>query len=465
METVSQKIEGLTPRQIVAELDKYIIGQEQAKKMVAIALRNRARRKCLPDSLRDEVSPKNILMIGPTGVGKTEISRRLSRLAGAPFIKVEASKYTEVGYVGRDVESMVRDLVEIGIQLVRAESVEHVQQEAADRTHERLLDLLLPGSRKRPAGAEGTDTDSDGMMSEERYERTREKLRKGLENGAFEEREVEFMVKPHSGGMQGNIFGVGLGSETEMMGQMQDMIERMMPQKPEQRKLPIKMARQVIMEEEINKLLDMDKVMAEALDRVQQSGIIFIDEIDKIAGRSENRGGADVSREGVQRDILPIIEGSTVATKHGMVSTEHILFVASGAFHLSKPSDLIPELQGRFPLRVELTDLGKEEFRRILVEPDNALTKQYAALMETEGLEVTFTDDGIEELAEAASRVNEQTENIGARRLHTVIERVFEDISFDAPEMKKKKIKIDRELVHERLADIVSDEDLSKFIL
>ena len=476
MQTNEQKVEGLTPREIVAELDKYIIGQERAKRMVAIALRNRARRKLIPDALRDEVSPKNILMIGPTGVGKTEISRRLSRLAGAPFLKVEASKYTEVGYVGRDVESMVRDLVEIGIQMVREEARDEVLEAATETANERLLDLMLPrpGSRKKPAQSPGwgippsgedeaDQPDAEGMQ-EERWQRTREKLRKGLVAGLYEDREVVFQVKGR-GGTPGNVIGIGVNSEAEMMNQMREMVERMMPQEPQEKRLPIRLAREILIEEEVEKLLDMDKVQVEALERVQQSGIIFIDEIDKIAGRSGQGQGPDVSREGVQRDILPIIEGTTVATKHGMVSTEHILFIGSGAFHVAKPSDLIPELQGRFPLRAELDDLGKEEFRRILVEPENALTRQYQALLATEGVDIEFTDDGVEQLADSAWQVNRQTENVGARRLHTVIEKTFEEISFNAPEWSGRKIAIDRAYVNDRLSEIVKDQDLSKFIL
>lgn len=481
MEAKQPRVEGLTPHEIVAQLDKYIIGQGKAKKMVAIALRNRARRKLLPDSLRDEVSPKNILMIGPTGVGKTEISRRLSRLAGAPFLKVEASKYTEVGYVGRDVESMVRDLMEIGVKMVRDERTAEVLERATERANEKLLDLLLPrpssssrpsqppmgfpGMSVHPAEAEEpTESRSEGGMSEERWNRTREKLRKGLVNGAFEDREVEFTVSGRPG-MQGNVMGFGMNNEAEMMGQVQEMMERMMPKKPHAKNLPIRHARQLLIDEEVDQLLDMDKVTVEALERVQQSGIIFIDEIDKIAGRSGSGQGPDVSREGVQRDILPIIEGCTINTKYGMISTEHVLFVASGAFHVAKPSDLIPELQGRFPLRVELQSLGKAEFLRILTEPDNALTKQYAALMETEQVSVRYTDDGVEQLAESAHRVNEQTQNIGARRLHTIMEKVFEDVSFNAVEMQGQEVVVDRDFVNDRLAEIIEDEDLSKFIL
>lgn len=461
METHVAQIEGLTPKEIVAALDKYIIGQEKAKKMVAIALRNRARRKRLPEFLRDEVSPKNILMIGPTGVGKTEISRRLSRLASAPFLKVEASKFTEVGYVGRDVESMIRDLVEIGIKVVRDENTEQVMEQATDRANERLLDLMLPRPKSSVPAADADP--EEARKTEERASRTREKLRKGLLTGAFEDREVEFTVKPRSG-LPGNVVGFGMGNESEMMSQVQDMIERMNPQHPQEKKLPIKHARQILVDEEVDRLIDMDKIVVEALERVQQSGIIFIDEIDKIAGRS-NGQGVDVSREGVQRDILPIIEGSTVGTKYGMVSTEHILFIGSGAFHVSKPSDLIPELQGRFPIRVELRDLTNADFRRILVEPDNALTKQYEALLETEDVKIVFSEDGLDQISEYAFRVNQQTENIGARRLHTVLERVFEDISFNAPDMQGEEVRIDKEYVREKLEDIIEDQDLSKFIL
>ncbi|MBN1866268.1 ATP-dependent protease ATPase subunit HslU [Candidatus Sumerlaeota bacterium] len=482
MEAQQPVIEGLTPHEIVAELDKFIIGQHRAKKMVAIALRNRARRKLIAEDLRDEVTPKNILMIGPTGVGKTEISRRLARLAGAPFLKVEASKYTEVGYVGRDVESMVRDLVDIGVKMVREERTAEILERATETANERLLDLLLPrpvspaaavspspfgfpGAESAPAQSESSDSDdARGGMSEERWERTREKLRKGLVSGAFEDREVDVHVRSR-GGLQGNVIGFGLGNEAEMMGQLQQMIERMAPQKPQEKRLPIRHARQILVDEEVDRLLDMDKVVAEALDRVQQSGIVFIDEIDKIAGRGSGGYGPDVSREGVQRDILPLIEGSTVATKYGVVSTEHVLFVASGAFHISKPSDLIPELQGRFPLRVELESLTAEDFRRILVEPDNALTKQYQALMETEEVRVVFAEDGIDQLASCAYQVNQQTENIGARRLHTVIEKVFEDVSFNANRMRGQTVVVDSKYVNERLADIVRNEDLSKFIL
>jgi len=485
METSQRRIEGLTPREIVAELDKYIIGQEAAKKMVAIALRNRARRKLIPENLRDEVSPKNILMIGPTGVGKTEISRRLSRLAGAPFLKIEATKYTEVGYVGRDVESMVRDLMEIGVKMVRDERTAEVIERATEIANERLLDILLPppGSvrkRRKPDGSpseaevgadrgggrrrSNAEEETESRMSEERRLHTREKLRKGLVRGAFEDREIVFTVRSRPG-VQGNIIGFGMGGESEMIGQVQEMIERMMPQQPKEKRLPIRHARQIIIDEEVDRLLDMDKVVVEALDRVQQAGIIFVDEIDKIAGRSVSGHGPDVSREGVQRDILPLVEGCTVATKYGMISTEHILFIASGAFHMTKPSDLIPELQGRFPLRVELHSLGVEEFRRILTEPDNALTKQYQALLETEEVEIVFAPDGIDQIAHSAYQVNQQSEDIGARRLHTVIEKILEEVSFHAPEMKGERIEVNRDYVDQRLKDIIENEDLSKFIL
>jgi len=472
MQTDEQKVEGLTPREIVAELDKFIIGQNRAKRMVAIA-RNRARRKLIPGDLRDEVSPKNILMIGPTGVGKTEISRRLSRLAGAPFLKVEASKYTEVGYVGRDVEGMVRELMDIGIQMVRESARAEVLERATRAANDRLLDLMLPAPaapQKPPQAswgippAEQPEAPPAEGMHEERRQRTREKLRQGLESGAFEDREVVFKVRTR-GGLPGNVVGIGINNESDMMQQMQDIVERMMPQEPREKRLPIRHAREILVEEEVEKLLDMDKVQVEALERVQQSGIIFIDEIDKIAGRGGAGQGPDVSREGVQRDILPIIEGTTVSTKYGMVSTEHILFIGSGAFHVAKPSDLIPELQGRFPLRAELSDLGQEDFRRILVEPENALTLQYKALMATEGVEIEFAPDGVDQLAEAAWEVNSRTENVGARRLHTVIEKVFEEISFHAPEWSGRRIVIDRDYVNERLADIIKDQDLSKFIL
>ncbi len=478
-----KQVEGLTPTEIVEALDKYVIGQAKAKKMVAIALRNRARRKLLPENLRDEVSPKNILMIGPTGVGKTEVSRRLSKLSGAPFLKVEASKFTEVGYVGRDCESMVRDLTELGVQLVRSERRAEVIERATQSANERILDLLLPGSENvstpatpedasfgipgvhvEPAAAKEVESDAaDDQQA--RFQRTREKLRKSLEAGDFEDREVEFTSAASGGGLPGNVVGFGMGGgESEMMGQMQEMVERMMPQKPKQKKLPIRHARQMLIEEESDRLLDMDKIVVEALERVQQEGIIFIDEIDKIAGRGGG-GGPDVSREGVQRDILPIIEGSTVSTKYGMISTEHILFIGAGAFHVAKPSDLIPELQGRFPLRVELDDLGQEEFRRILTEPDNALTKQYQALMATEGVQIEYSEDGIDQLAESAYRVNQETENIGARRLHTVMEKVFEDISFHASEMPGQSVMINKAHVDSCLAEIIKDQDLSKFIL
>ena len=382
--------------------------------------------------------------------------------------------------MGRDVESMIRDLMEIGVKMVREERTAEVLERATHNANDRLLDLMLPNPAQRrssphaatsPFGAppsnepsENAEAEEESGMSEERWKRTREKLRKGLESGAFEDREVEFTVRSRPN-VQGNVIGIGMGNEADMMGHVQEMIERMMPQQPKEKHLPIHHARQILIDEEVDRLLDMDKVTVEALERVQQSGIIFIDEIDKIAGRGGSGQGPDVSREGVQRDILPLVEGSTVATKYGMISTEHILFIASGAFHISKPSDLIPELQGRFPLRVELDALGKEEFRRILVEPENSLTKQYQALLATEEVEIIFTDDGIDELAESAFQVNSRHQNIGARRLHTVMEKVLEEVSFNAPQMKGQRVKIDHEYVHSRLHDIIQDEDLSKFIL
>ena len=466
---------GLTPREIVELLDKYIIGQDRAKKLVAIALRNRARRRCLPDDLREEVYPKNIIMIGPTGIGKTEIARRLSKLADAPFIKVEATKYTEVGYVGRDVESMIRDLTEVSVTLVRDEKTEEVRERAEERARERILDLLLappPGVSKNLRSREdGTDINFDfSAVPEEdkerleRWLRSREKMEKQLDQGKLEDREVEFEIEGQSGPMIEVVSGGGAGLE-EMGIDVKGMFDKMMPKKSKKVKMPIKEARRIIIEEEIQKLVDMDKVIKEALNRVEESGIVFIDELDKVAGRSSGGHGPDVSREGVQRDMLPLVEGSKVLTKYGMVATDHILFIAAGAFHQSKPSDLIPELQGRFPLRVELNDLGIEEYKRILTEPRNALTIQYSSLLGTESVTVTFTPDGIDEIAGCAYEVNQNTENIGARRLYTVMERLLEDISFEAPETEKNEIVVDREFVRNNISDIVQDEDLSKFIL
>ncbi len=446
-------MENLTPRRIVEELDKYIIGQHKAKKAVAIAMRNRWRRQRLAPELRDEVLPKNIIMIGPTGVGKTEIARRLSKLAHAPFVKVEASKFTEVGYVGRDVESMIRDLTEIAIGMVKTEHVEKVREKAQALAEDRLLDLLLP----LPRSSRGT-----GMEEEERERQreTRERLRTQLRDGKLDNRYVDIEVKEKVIPF-GVVSNVGL---EDLEINLKEMLGSFLPEKSKRKKVRVPEALTILQQEEANKLIDMDKVTREAIERAEQTGIIFIDEIDKIASRGHTHG-PDVSREGVQRDLLPIVEGTTVTTKHGPVRTEHILFIAAGAFHMSKPSDLIPELQGRFPIRVELEALGKEEFVRILTEPYNALIKQYTALLFTEDVTLQFTDDSIEEIADIAARVNEKTENIGARRLHTVLEKLLEDVSFEAPEKKNGKLVIDREYVRHKLNEIVKDEDLSRYIL
>lgn len=443
----------LTPRQVVEELDKYVIGQHKAKRAVAIALRNRWRRQRLSEELRDEVMPKNIIMIGPTGVGKTEVARRLAKLVQAPFLKIEASKFTEVGYVGRDVDSIVRDLTEIGINMVKSEMAEQVRQRAEALAEERLLDLLLPPAR--PVAGEQQPT----AEQQEQQASTREKLRQQLREGKLDNRSVELETKEKVMPF-GVISNVGM-EEIEM--NLKEMLGGFLPEKTKRRKAKVPDALRILVQEEAAKLIDMDKVTKEALQRVEQSGIVFLDEIDKIAGREAH--GPDVSREGVQRDLLPIVEGSTITTKYGPVKTDHILFIAAGAFHVSKPSDLIPELQGRFPIRVELESLGKAEFIRILTEPQNALIKQNIALLATEDVNLTFSKDAIEEIADIAEKVNERTENIGARRLHTIMERLLDEISFDAPEKKGAKIDISAGQVRERLADIVKSEDLSRYIL
>jgi len=446
-------MENLTPRKIVEELDKYIIGQHRAKKAVAIALRNRWRRLQLSPELKDEVLPKNIIMIGPTGVGKTEIARRLARLAHAPFLKIEATKFTEVGYVGRDVESMIRDLTEISLNMVKSEHIENIQEKAKSLAEERLLDLLLPSLRQ----TRGVSIDDE---EKEKYKETRERLRQQLKEGKLDNRYVDVEVREKAMPF-GVISNVGL---EELEINLKEMLGGLIPEKAKRKKAKVPEALRMLVQEEANKLIDMDTVTKEAIERVQQTGIIFIDEIDKVASRGHTHG-PDVSREGVQRDLLPVVEGTTVTTKHGPVKTEHILFIAAGAFHMSKPSDLIPELQGRFPIRVELEPLGKDEFIRILTEPHNALTKQYTALLATENVEISFRKDAVEEIAGIAATVNEKTENIGARRLHTVLEKLLEDISFEAPEKKNGKLPIDREYVRTKLADIAKDEDLSRYIL
>ena len=451
-------MKSFTPREIVAELDKYIIGQGQAKRAVAIALRNRWRRQQVASNLRDEISPKNIIMIGPTGVGKTEISRRLAKLAQAPFIKVEASKFTEVGYVGRDVESMIRDLTGLAVNMVKTEHMEKVHEKAQALAEERVLDLLLPPLKiSRRTGAPEIPVTTE---EKDYYKETREKLRIQLKEGKLDNRYVDFEVREKV-----VPFGVisNIGME-ELEINLKEMIGNFMPERPKRRKVKIPEAMRILAQEEANKLIDMDKVVKEAIERTEQNGIIFIDEIDKIASKGTSYG-PDVSREGVQRDLLPIVEGSTVTTKHGPVRTEHILFIAAGAFHSAKPSDLIPELQGRFPIRVELDSLDKNDFLRILQEPQNALIKQYVALIGTEGVKINFTEDSIDAIASIAAEVNEKTENIGARRLYTVLEKLLEDISFEAPDRKNGKLIIDAKYVEKKLKDIVKNEDLSRYIL
>ena len=464
-------LDELTPRQIVAELDKYIVGQKAAKRAVAIALRNRWRRQRVEDDLRDEIMPNNIILIGPTGVGKTEIARRLARLAGAPFVKVEASKFTEVGYVGRDVESMIRDLVDVAVNMVRDEREAEVEEIAAQRVEDRLLDLLLPPIDEKPEpqgeGPRAFIVGSEGAVevdAKERRERTREKLRALLVDGKLEDRSVDVEVSqaPQIENMMIPIGGA------EGMDNFTEMLQDMLPKRKKRRTVKVPEARRILLQDELDKLVDMEEVINEALERAEETGIVFLDEIDKVAGsRGGNAGGPDVSREGVQRDLLPIVEGSTVQTKYGMIRTDHVLFVAAGAFHVAKPSDLIPEMQGRFPIRVELSPLTEEDFVRILQEPKNALVTQYKALIESEGVTIEFTDDGVREVARIAADVNSRMENIGARRLHTVMTTLLEDILFDLPEARENgvAIRIDAPFVIDRLKSVVEDEDLRRYIL
>ncbi|MFD7521489.1 ATP-dependent protease ATPase subunit HslU [Paenibacillus chitinolyticus] len=461
----------LTPRQIVQELDRYIVGQKQAKKSVAVALRNRFRRSRLEESMRDEIVPKNILMIGPTGVGKTEIARRLAKLVGAPFVKLEATKFTEVGYVGRDVESMVRDLVETSIRMVKSERTESVKERAEELANERLVSILAP-SASRPkfqrnplemifgnqqGSQEPEEDDKDPQLATKRAQ-----IKEQLKRGELENYIVEVDVEDNSPSMLDMLAGQG---QDQAGMNMQEMFGSLLPKRTKKRKLPVKEARKVLTQDEAQKLIDMDEVIQESIRRAEQSGIIFLDEIDKIAGNGRGSGGPDVSREGVQRDILPIVEGSTVVTKYGPVKTDYILFIAAGAFHVSKPSDLIPELQGRFPIRVELSNLTLEDFVSILKEPKNALTKQYTALLETEGIGIEFSQSAIEEIARIAVEVNQSTENIGARRLHTILEKLLEDLSFEAPDLNLEEMVITPEYVREKLGDIVQNRDLSQYIL
>ncbi len=468
------EMEKLTPRKIVAELDKYVIGQDNAKRSVAIALRNRWRRQNVAGVLREEIMPNNIILIGPTGVGKTEIARRLSKLAHAPFIKVEASKFTEVGYVGRDVESIIRDLTDLAVSMVRSEKTASVQEQAMQMANERLLDLLLPPPKSRRVEVRAENEDdpeksaslevtapAEALEMEERHRRTREKMRQQLTDGKLEERYIELDVPAEGMPTMQVISPIGI---EELGVNLQDLMGNMFPKKMKRRKMTVAEARKYLTQEEAQKLIDMDQAVKEAILRVENSGIVFLDEIDKIAGE-KSKVGPDVSREGVQRDLLPVVEGTNVFTKYGMVKTDHVLFIASGAFHVSKPSDLIPELQGRFPIRVELQSLQAKDFVRILTEPQNALIKQYTAMLATEGVDIKFTKDAIDEIARIAFEVNERTENIGARRLHTVMTALLEDILFEVPDSKTGKIEITAELVGERLRGIVEDEDLSRYIL
>ena len=459
------KLQPFTPREVVSELDRYIVGQDEAKRAVAVALRNRWRRQQVPEELRDEIAPKNIIMIGPTGVGKTEVARRLAKLAQAPFIKVEASKFTEVGYVGRDVESIIRDLVDAAMASVLEEEKQAVRARAEEAAEKRLLDALLPPHPVPiPQEGVGVDSPSGPPPVEPVAAETREKLRVMLRRGSLDEREIEIELEDATGGTPTMSIFTPQGVE-EMGMQFKDMLGGLLPHRSHRRRLSVSAARDALIAEEATRLVDMERVREVAVERVEQAAIVFIDEIDKVAGGTGDRGGADISREGVQRDLLPIVEGSTVQTKHGPVSTDHILFIAAGAFHAVKPSDLIPELQGRFPIRVELSSLNRDDFVRILTEPQNSLVLQYSELLKTENVELEFKEDGIHAIASFAALVNERTEDIGARRLHTVMERLLEEVSFDAPDLGAIRITIDEKFVRDRLEDLVEDEDLSRYIL